>query len=396
MTKSSRALLLISLPVLGLAACGEVNAPATGVPDTGVPDTGMDPPTDLPDTGVPDGIPDSSEPALPRNLMFVTSTTMTGAIGSREVADTICSNLARDAGKPGTYLAYLSTTGQGAAARFQNVRGWVRADGQPFADDVATLVGGTTGPFTPARLDETGQPVPPPINIWTATRSGNYYPDYGNCVNWTATTQPTGEAAHAAAGDATLGGTAFQFASNQECTARLRLLCMQVDHDNAVTPPPATDHKLAFVTTEKFPGTSGIAGADALCQKEATDHGKTGRFRALLATGGASAASRFRNEGPWKRVDGMPITKPGVSLFDESAELLAPINVDLNGRHYGVDNVWVGAATLSATPTSMTTTCSDWTGTGGTQGRYAGQVSRGAINTPCGVARHLLCLETAQ
>src|SRR5688572_3652806 len=129
MTKSSCALLLITVPLLGLAACGEVNTTSPGAPDA-QPDgeTSSDQPDAGPDANEPDARPDA-RPDAPRNVMFVTSTTMTGSFGGRDGADNTCKQLAAAANLPGIFRAYVSTTTENAPARLGTARGWVRTDG---------------------------------------------------------------------------------------------------------------------------------------------------------------------------------------------------------------------------------------------------------------------------
>jgi hypothetical protein len=238
--------------------------------------------------------PDGTPPEAPRNIAFVTSTTMTGNFGGRDAADALCNTLAHDAGHEGNFRAYLSTTSEHALARIASARGWVRTDGQPFADTPQLLA--NKGPFTAIRLDERGQPVPEPAGIWTATRRGYYNSgSSGNCSNWSRETSATEPEVTltATSGAATMGGAGFQFVVSSMCNTRARLLCMQIDHTTPVAPPPVPNHKLAFVTTTSWLPDGGLTGADAFCNEEATDHNRTGRFRAAVAAGGSSAASRF-------------------------------------------------------------------------------------------------------
>ena len=96
--------------------------------------------------------------------------------------------------------------------------------------------------------------------------------------------------------------------------------------------------------------TGGLPGADSLCESEAT--ALPGSYRALLATGGASAASRFSMGGAWQRVDGMEVTRDLVTFE-------AAIDRDASGVQRTVE-VWTG----SMSPTQSNNqggTCEDWT-----------------------------------
>jgi hypothetical protein len=55
-----------------------------------------------------------------QKLVFVTSTMSTGNLGGLAGADTSCTNLATAAGLPGTYKAWLSTSGNDASTRLSH------------------------------------------------------------------------------------------------------------------------------------------------------------------------------------------------------------------------------------------------------------------------------------
>src|SRR5687768_8730750 len=99
MTQLSRALLLLTCPVLGLA-CGEVPSNRPDMP----PDAGGDAPDEVSiDAGVDADLPDTGVPPPPTNLVFLTSTTVTGNIGGRDKADATCNDLAHAAGHEGNF-----------------------------------------------------------------------------------------------------------------------------------------------------------------------------------------------------------------------------------------------------------------------------------------------------
>jgi len=70
------------------------------------------------------------------NFVFATSTSYPADFGGLAGADAICNQHAGDAGLPGTYVAWLSTTTVDARDRLAGARGFVRPDGLPFADTV--------------------------------------------------------------------------------------------------------------------------------------------------------------------------------------------------------------------------------------------------------------------
>jgi hypothetical protein len=240
--------------------------------------------------------------------------------------------------------------------------------------------------------------------VWTATRFGRRFatpPAYGTCGNWTTDTPPAnpdGTVPRIAVGDASHSSHVLSFVDTALCGQRHRLYCFQVDHSTPVVPAPV-EARLAFVTKAAWLPAGGLAAADALCQKEATDNAVTGTFKAALPTAGASAASRFRmSDGPWKRKDGV-LFMNAADLFDDTKELAAPLNVDLLGTYYGPDQLWAGAAPgWTVVPPNTTSTCTDWTSSDPaliSTARRAAIARKATFNARCKDARQLMCLETA-
>lgn len=60
----------------------------------------------------------------------------------QSVSDGYCSSVAADAGLPGQYLAWLSTTTTNAISKLGGANGWVRTDGRPSANTQADLAAG--------------------------------------------------------------------------------------------------------------------------------------------------------------------------------------------------------------------------------------------------------------
>jgi hypothetical protein len=84
----------------------------------------------------------------------------------------------------------------------------------------------------------------------------------------------------------------------------------------------------------------------------------TGTFKALIATEGASAASRFSATGAnWVRLDGVAVAASPEDFL--GGRWLAPLGVQPGGAH--VDSpVWFGANDL-VTPGTAASTCTSWT-----------------------------------
>ena len=103
----------------------------------------------------------------PFNLVFVTSTTHTGNLGGLDGADGICNTRAMLAGLPGIYVAWLSTSTVDALSRIGGARGFVRTDGEPFADQPSDLVT-SNEVWNAIHLDENGNDVGMD-SVWTGT-----------------------------------------------------------------------------------------------------------------------------------------------------------------------------------------------------------------------------------
>ncbi len=157
------------------------------------------------------------------------------------------------------------------------------------------------------------------------------------------------------------------------CTAASRLYCFGIDYNNPLVAPTGTG-RIAFVSSAAFISGTGLAGADTVCQNNATAAGLTGTFKALLATNGATAASRFATGEPWVRLDGVAVVDAWTDLAANM--LLAPINVQADGTTYlGNYGLWLGAAGF-ATAGSAATTCNSWASSAGADTASAGTVAR--------------------
>ena len=112
-------------------------------------------------------------------LVFVTSTTHSGDLKNEGVgatgaegADNICNARAQEAGLPGTYTAWLSTSAAAKDRVTHSAVPYVRTDGQRVADDYADLIDCTNPECLQAPLstDETGSPALATW-AWTGTQT---------------------------------------------------------------------------------------------------------------------------------------------------------------------------------------------------------------------------------
>jgi trimeric autotransporter adhesin len=329
------------------------------------------------------------------NYVFVTSATFDGNLGGVAGGDSKCQAAATGAGLGGTWRAWLATSTATAQSRLGSARGWVRRDGQPFADAAASIVAPAYQVFHPVRLDERGKDLSSETSVHSGTdQTGAAYfanSKYWTCVDWTsnATTDS------AESGDILGGSGSWSYDAALGCNYAIPIYCFQTDYTAPLTFTKASG-RVAFLSQGLFDPSTGLAAADSLCQGEATTASLSGTYKALLSTTTASAASRFSTTGaPWVRVDGVALSDTAASFFKPNP--LAPLNQYANGTYVWDQTVWTGN-TDPLSPGSHT--CKDWTSKLGTDAgnegdaSYASQVSMfGTYGQSCNNTEHLYCLQ---
>ncbi len=293
-------------------------------------------------------------PVSQPNIAFVTSTTVVGGIlGSLKAADNICQSLAEAARLPkNTYIAWLSSSSETAINRLGSARGWVRADGKPFANERKEIIE-RLAILHPLVVDERGYHIgiPGGGRVWTGTNAGGTAG--GTCSDWTST------AASGLTGNYASVSDVFTDSEVSPCNTANHLYCFGINNDVQVTVNPVVG-RIAFVTNGSWTPSGGLAEADGLCQREAADASLRGKFKALLAAVGESAAKRFKaSDLPWVRPDGVAIAPTAEALFS-AKPLDTAINVTAAGEYLRNVGVWGGALTPDV-PGTAATTCSDWT-----------------------------------
>lgn len=159
---------------------------------------------------------------------FVTSQAYTAALGGLSGADDTCQMHAEDAGLPGTFVAWLSTTSIDAKDRLGNDGGWARTDGLPFATSISALLGG--GVLHPLWLDEWGNEVTIGTRVFTATFRGGAFQVESDCNAWSAITPDS-----AVTGQVDFSGNSWSNRGRNACQAALPLYCLQIDGGGART-----------------------------------------------------------------------------------------------------------------------------------------------------------------
>jgi hypothetical protein len=339
------------------------------------------------------------------NLIFVTSTGVAGNFGGVSQAATLCGQAAKSAGLPGSYIAWIASPSVTAVSQLGSARGWIRPDGQPFADTVGTS-GGKTG-FTNGQIY-----FPPDVNelgnvmyasVWAANQAGadnqTNPPAYVDCSGWTSASS-SDVATNGAANAGSRDWASTYIASY--CNTANSLYCFGT---NLTTPVAltTTTGRHAFASVGIFGTATGIASADSMCQSEASSAGlaNSANFKAFLATNGASAASRFNLSGAnWIRPDGLPIASSIANLL--AANLLVPIAQHADGSylHSGDGSYnWSGAADPNTAGTAAVT-CNNWssnssssTGESGFASLVGGSFFGSWAADPCSYSNSVFCFE---
>jgi hypothetical protein len=249
----------------------------------------------------------------PPNRIFSTQTKITGTgvdAAGMDLAklDDLCMTEAVEAGLSGNFVAYFSTEGADASDRIVGTRGYVNTVGEIVADTYSELTSGDLR-YVPA-YDASG--AWNPGRAWTGSQYNGEWGS-GDCDGWTS---------EASIGSGGTADSVFNWGGGQGfgCGTAAAVMCVQVDHADPVAgiPVPPANARLIFLGPTVSAGV-GVAAMDEACQAEWEGEmgASTGRgFKALVATAGASAASRFSQvDTPWIRPDGVVIADTSAQFF---------------------------------------------------------------------------------
>jgi len=152
--------------------------------------------------------------------VFVTSQTFAGDLGGIVGADQICNNLAQNAGLPGTYIAWLSTSTVNARDRLNSNGPYRLVIGTIIADDLQDLLDGFLD--APINIDENGTLILGNQEVWTGTLADGSAA-LGRCSDWTANSNSV----FGTAGNATSTAQSWTVFVNLNCSMFNRLYCFQ-------------------------------------------------------------------------------------------------------------------------------------------------------------------------
>ena len=304
-----------------------------------------------------------------------------------DAADAVCQTRASAAGlaNASNYIAWMSDSSDDAYCRLHGLTGkkanncglaslpesagpWVRTDNWPFAEHIGLLLQPNRLVYTPPYYNENASPVPLSglsPRVFTATDgNGELHPNSVTCGDWT----DANAAGVVRGGDTTLTGTGWTGGSGTSCSAELRLMCMERVAGPELLPLGNTGN-FVFVTSasgpgdlsawpEAEPGTTGIAAGDSICSGLAADAGldEPETYRAWLSDADTDAIDRLFTQGPWVRLDMVPVASSPAGLV--SSTRFTAVSLTEQGDYLGNSGVWTGTADDG---TAVGDQCSGWT-----------------------------------
>lgn len=300
-----------------------------------------------------------------------------------KAADEICRARATQAGlpEPQRFVAWLSDRDDDAYCRMLGLSGkradhcgsqealpeagpWFRTDGQPFAGTLAQMTDSNVV-YNPLNRDEFGAQLRSVPESFTATQAdgtlNTYFDEFPDCERWTSA---SGDPYGAFAPLGYITGTSVAWTDSGgavSCNGTRRLACMQTGAGRPVPTFRAMGRRQAFLTEANLTGNlAGIDGADSVCRKAAQDAGlfEPGKFKALITSSayGGSVTSRFENDGPWYRTDGVVFANSLAQIA--GGEVSTPLNVTEYGTYVGYAVAMTGAQYHSDGSSGVD--CSNW------------------------------------
>lgn len=367
----------------------------------------------------PDGAPNAPRlgfvTSVSGSLAFGTWPDAGGQVGTA-AADQICSTRATIAGlpDPASFVAWLSDSSNDAWCRVHGLGGkranncglpalpanagpWQGTNGQPLLAALPAGLGDNGANYTPLRFNEFGLALP---GGWEPVPTGTDSQGVASgtpCDDWT-NPAAAGSTAGGSTGQTTIGWTA---SGTLPCSVpNRRLYCLQAGPGPAL--PAQRWGRMAFLTSatgsgdlSSWPqagGAAGVAAGDNICRAEASAAGLShaATFLAWLGSGTTGAATRFREDGPWRRPDGVRIADNIAGLT--SGRLLAPINQTLDGTYLGGLLAWTGSMSNGG----VTLNCDGWANADaqGVPGWISSSSSSWTFlgEGPCSEAMRLYCL----
>ena len=299
------------------------------------------------------------------NLVFVTSRTdLKPNLGSAAAYDTVCNQLATAAGINDTsgnaFVALVGDAQSSPVTRLGNARGFVRTDGAPVADDLASLFSANRL-LNPIRADEHGV-IRPGVEVLTGLAYDGSVDPASNCAGWTSTSA----SASITGGSSNSGPPVWYYWETGTCdgvAATGAVYCFMKTRTSPLVVTPVAGKKI-FLTNGPI-----AVGADADARCAASKPPGTGTVSALRATTTAPASSLLTMTAKYVRPDGILVGLGSdlVAAAGTSGQTLLASGIwqQGDGTYVPTRAVWTGATSLTTTGT-VDSTCSNWTSTAST------------------------------
>lgn len=341
---------------------------------------------------------------MTNNLVFSSTTVVPVNKGSAAAYDAVCNTAATVAGinnAAGTgYVAFISDAATLATARIPaTARGWVRMDGRPFGDTLASMLADAKI-FNSITYHEDGT-LASALMITGSNQDGSL--GSFTCLDWMSTSMDE----YGNTGSVSGGPGSWVFSNVQTvCSSTaaqspVNLLCMGTTKSAAVAPTPTAGKRIWVTSTSFTPG--GGQTPDAKCQADRPAGVTTAA--ALIATTMRAASSVLVPTASYVRMDGT-LVATGAELAATPPSLASGIWQSADGvyRARGADGrfarTWTGSDAVGTVGTANTT-CADWTnGTAANTGVVSDftLTSRGwwyLGTSACDSPRNLYCAQTA-
>jgi hypothetical protein len=224
----------------------------------------------------------------------------------------------------------------------------------------------------------------------------------GTCGDWTSTTGPVGIGVTSS----TTTNWTLEGLETDSCGTSIAFYCFENDSGMAAVPAPVApaNARHAFLSTTLWSPGNGVAGADAVCQADATSANlaNPSNYRALLTTTvAATDSTRISLSGqPWYRLDGAQLFGAAADIADPlSQKMLTALNLTAAGQYLDYLFIWAGSLTAPSS-TSMVANCNNWTSTSATLLGFMGiDIDSESWwptfgpNISCNTPEHVYCFE---
>ncbi|MCC6995135.1 MAG: choice-of-anchor D domain-containing protein [Deltaproteobacteria bacterium] len=287
---------------------------------------------------------------MTNNLIFVSDRTFATDLGVAGY-DSECNRAASSLGindNAGTgYIAWVGSSTSAPGTRLgATARGWVRMDGEPFADAQTDLVT-SNQVYNPITFDGLGERVAPEETAMTGVDPDGAVNTTQNCGDFRST---TGNLLSGMVGGGPFNWTA---GSGSACTPS-RIICMGKTKTTAL-PTPRGRGKMIWMTSKNFVIGGGVTPDDAC--NSALPSGVS-RAVALIAYTGTAAADQLDRAQTYVRPDGV-IVGTGDDIMRMTHESGIWQSNDGVYRQIGFGRIWTGAKSPTTRGT-INTTCDNW------------------------------------